>query len=379
MIKLGIENQTAYHDLLKDRRIGLITNPTGVDSKKNTSIDLLNQSYKLTTLFGPEHGVRGAAQAGVHVGDDMDEKTGCPMYSLYGKNRKPTKEMLTSVDVLCFDIQDVGARFYTYIYTMAYAMMAAKEEGLPFVVFDRPNPLGGIEVEGVILDTAYRSFVGYYPMVQRYGLTIGELALMFNDAFEIGCDLHVIPMIGWKREFHLKDLDLPWIPPSPNIPTPETMYVYLGTCLFEGTNISEGRGTTKPFSMIGAPWLNAKKTIETLNQLEFPGVHFIPTTFMPTFSKHKDHVCHGIEIVITDHFLIKPVQMGYLMLDIIRKSHLEFEFLPPYKEGMHPMIDLLTGSDHLRTQKLTIDQLMAKMTLDAHFFENLKQRYHLYE
>ena len=379
MIKYGIENTKAYQDILKNKRIGLITNPTGVDQQLKSSIDILKQDFNLTALFGPEHGVRGDIEAGVHVADYHDQKTGCPVYSLYGKNRKPSAEMLSDVDILCYDIMDVGARFYTFIYTMAYAMMACKEHNIPFVVFDRPNPLGGEAIEGLLLDVSYRSFVGYYPILQRYGLTCGELALLFNDAFEIGCELHVVPMIGWKRHMHFADTKAPWVMPSPNIPTSESVYTYIATCLFEGTNLSEGRGTTKPFSVIGAPWLKPLEVINEIKKIHLEGVLFRPTSFTPTFSKHQQKFCQGIELHVTDRYQFNPVKTGYALFDVIRYLHKDFTCLAPYKEGMHPMIDLLTGSDFLRTERLSIDALFAKMSMDEQIFQSMKTRYHLYE
>lgn len=379
MVKVGIEQKEAYHDLLKDKRIGLISNPTGCNFEFLSTIDILNKDYQLVALFSPEHGIRGDLQAGVKLDEYIDQKTGCKVYSLYGETKKPTKEMLDQIDVLCFDIQDVGARFYTYIYTMAYALMAASEHQKTVIVFDRPNPLGGIEVEGNILDIKYRSFVGYYPLVQRYGLTIGELALFFNEEFKIHADLHVVMMDGYHRKMHYIDTKRPFIYPSPNIPTPLTIYSYLATCIFEGTNVSEGRGTTKPFEIIGAPWIDSNQLILDLKKLNLEGVQFRPTYFTPMFSKHKDQLCSGIELYVTDIYQFKPVLTGFAILLEIRKKYHEFNFLPPYKEGLNPMIDLLVGDSFLRDESLKFEDLKRKLEHDSDAFKMIKERYHLYD
>ncbi len=379
MIKVGLEKIDEYLNLFKNKRVGLITNPSGATKDLVSTIDILNEKTNLVAMFSPEHGVRGDLQAGVKLSDYTDPSTGCMVFSLYGENRKPTKEMLDTLDVLCFDIQDVGARFYTFIYTLAYAMIAAKENNKTFVVFDRPNPVGGIEVEGNILDVTYRSFVGYYPLVQRYGLTIGELALFYNTEYDIHCDLHVIPMEGWKRDMDYEAVNRPWIYPSPNIPFAISTYSYLTTCYFEGTNMSEGRGTTKPFSMIGAPWFDSDKVIKALKERKIIGAQFRKVFFTPTFSKHQDTLCQGIEIFVTDKHVFKPVKTGMTLLYLIRGLHPEFEFRPPYHQGGNQMIDLLTGDNIVRTQRLTLDELLDKIEKDSMTFKLKKVGYHLYE
>ncbi len=379
MVKVGIENLDLYLDLFTHKRVGLITNPTGVDHQFKTTIDLLSEKTHLTTLFSPEHGIRGDLQAGVTLDSYRDEQTSSMVYSLYGQTKKPTKDMLTEVDVLCFDIQDVGARFYTYVVTLAYALEAAKRYGKHMVVFDRPNPLGGIEVEGNILDLKYQSFVGYHPIVQRYGLTIGELALMMNDAFHIGATLTVVPMTGYTRSMHYIDTKRHWVLPSPNIPTPQTVYAYLATCLFEGTNVSEGRGTTKPFEWIGAPWLKSEEVIRLLRSEGLPGVDFRSLHFQPSFSKYANQLCHGIEIHVTDRFAFKPVRTGFALLHHIRHLHEAFLFLPPYKMGSHPMIKLLTGGDFIVANDLDLGNLFEHLSQDEKSFKTIKERYHLYD
>ncbi|MCY9141983.1 DUF1343 domain-containing protein, partial [Peribacillus frigoritolerans] len=288
-------------NVLSGKKVGLITNPTGIDSKLTSIVDLLHDDpdINLTALFGPEHGVRGDAQAGASVEYYIDEKTGLPVYSLYGKTKKPTPEMLKDVEVLVFDIQDVGTRYYTYIYTMAYAMEAAKENDIPFIVLDRPNPQGGESVDGPVLEPEFSSFVGLYPIPLKHGMTVGELATLFNKEFKIGADLKVIKMKGWKRDMDYDDTGLPFVLPSPNMPTVSTTYVYPATGLIEGTNVSEGRGTTKPFELIGAPYINSDELAGKLNALRLPGVKFRAASFTPTFSKHAGKLSHGVEIYIT--------------------------------------------------------------------------------
>ena len=281
---LGIERVDEFKEIFENKRIGLITNPTGMTGNFESSIQVLLEKTNLVALFSPEHGVRGSLQAGQKLTTYIDDETGLPVYSLYGATKKPTKEMMDEVDIFSIDIQDNGSRYYTFIYTMAYCMMACAEYDKEFVVFDRPNPINGLKVEGNILNIdKYRSFVGYYPMVQRHGLTMGELALLFNKEYGINCKLHVIPMKNWEREMDFEETGLPWVIPTPNLPNISTAYVYNTTCIFEGTNVSEGRGTTTPFELVGAPWLKSEKLAEELNSYNLPGVHFRPKYYTPTF------------------------------------------------------------------------------------------------
>lgn len=379
MFKVGIENIDQHLELFKDKKIGLITNPTGINRDLKSTIDILREKTNLVTLYAPEHGVRGDLQAGVRLETYQDIETGCMVYSLYGKDKKPSYEMLKDIDVLCFDIQDVGARFYTFLYTMAYAMMAAKEFGKKFVVFDRPNPVGGIEVEGNILDLNYRSFVGYYPIVERYGLTIGELAYFFNTVYDINCDLTVVKMSGYTRDKDFDDLDFPWVFPSPNIPTVQTTYAYLATCYFEGTNLSEGRGTTKPFEIIGAPWLKSKMLIKRLNELNLKGVQFRTLYFTPTFSKHKDQLCEGVEVFIKDKKAFKPVKTGLAMLYLVKEMHEEFKWIPPFKEGLNKFAESLMGDDFLTKRNVSLEDIFKQIEQDTQTFTKMKGTYHIYE
>jgi uncharacterized protein YbbC (DUF1343 family) len=268
--------------LVRGRRVGLITNQTGIDAEGVASIDRLMEAPEvaLVALYAPEHGIRGTVRGGDVIESGLDAETGLPIHSLYGETRKPTPEMLAGVEVLLFDIQDVGARYYTYISTMALGMEAAGEAGIPFVVLDRPNPIGGVAVQGNILDPAFSSFVGMYPLPMRHGMTPGELARMFAGEFDVVAELHVAPAQGWRREMMFDDTGLPWVAPSPNMPSVESALHYPGTCLLEGTNISVGRGTDRAFQWVGAPWLDQDALAEALNQYRLP-VRFVPVRFTP--------------------------------------------------------------------------------------------------
>lgn len=377
MFKYGIENLDKHLELFKGKRVGLLTNPTGVDQNFKPTVDILNEKTNLTALYSPEHGLRGNLQDSVHLDHYQDEETGVTVYSLYGKYRKPTKEMLDDVDIICYDVQDVGARFYTFIYSLAHIMEAAKEHNKKVVVFDRPNPVGDT-VEGNILDLKYRSFIGYYPIPQRYGLTVGELAMLFNEEFGIGCDLTVIKMSGYKRDTTWHDYDLPFILPSPNLPTVESLFVYLATCIFEGTNVSEGRGTTKPFSIIGAPWLKTKELIQSFEE-KIPYAKFRSLYFTPTLSKHKDQMCAGVEIFVTDYKKFEPVIAGMIMLKEIQRLHEEFSFNPPWSEFGNRMIDLNVGDDFILNGTLSIKQIKEKFIIDKKNYLKIKEKYHLYD
>ncbi len=367
-------------DLLRGKRIGLITNPTGVDHELRSGIDRLakHPSLRLVALFGPEHGVRGDAQAGEHVGASRDATTGLPVFSLYGEHREPTPEMLQGIDVLLFDIQDVGARFYTYPYTLAGAMRAARRAGIPVVVLDRPNPIGGVRVEGPVLESRYASFVGHFPIPVRHGMTLGELARMFNEAFGIGADLHVVPVKGWHRADAEPGHALPWVPPSPNMPTPDTALVYPGMALFEGTNVSEGRGTTRPFENVGAPFIDAQLLAARMNALDLPGVRFRPIWFTPTFSKHAGVLCGGVQIHVTNPDTFLPFRTGLALLKGIHDLYPQaFRF----EAGSPPFFDRLAGNGWIRESIETgesLDAIEARWQPELRHFEELRQRYLLY-
>ncbi|MFW5427713.1 exo-beta-N-acetylmuramidase NamZ family protein [Bacillus pumilus] len=378
-VKTGIETLLSGNlAWLKGKRVGLITNPTGIDANMKSSVDLLfeHPSIKLTALYGPEHGVRGDAQAGEGVESYTDEKTGLPVYSLYGKTRKPTPDMLKNVDVLLFDIQDVGARYYTYIYTMAYAMEAAKENNIPFVVLDRPNPIGGLKVEGPVLEPEHASFVGLYPIPLRHGMTTGELAKFFNKEFHINADVTVIKMKNWKRSMTFDDTKLPFVLPSPNMPTVDSTFVYPATGLIEGTNVSEGRGTTKPFELIGAPYINSSELADHLNQLKLKGVQFRPVSFTPTFSKHAGKLSHGVQLYVTDRSSFEAVKTG---LSIIKAIHdlypKDFQFL---QTGS---FDKLIGNGWIKeeiNQGTSVKHIMKRYHHDLKSFEKKRKKYLIY-
>jgi len=368
--------------LLTGKRIGLVTNMTGVDRQLRSNVDLLaaHPGWTLAALFGPEHGVRGDAQAGVAVDNARDAATGLPVYSLYGKTHEPTPEMLAGLDILVFDIQDVGTRFYTYPYTLASIMRAAKREGIAVVVLDRPNPIGGSLLEGPILEPEhYSSFVGMFPIPIRHGMTIAELARLFNTEYGIDANLHIIPMTGWQRRDDAFSPDaLPWVMPSPNIPTPDTALVYPGTGLLEGTNLSEGRGTTRPFEIIGAPFIDAQQLADTLNAQNLPGVRFRPVRFTPTFSKHAGQSCGGVQLHITDRQTFRPVRSGIaLLLAVQRLYPQDFAFNP----GNPAFFDRLAGNRWLREaieQQQPLAHIEARWQQELAEFEKLRQRYLLY-
>lgn len=379
MIKLGIDNIDKYLDFFKGKRVGLITNPTGLTSDCVSTIDFLKEKVNLVALFSPEHGVRGHMQAGVRFDTYIDEETGITVYSLYTKDKRPTKEMLDNIDVLCIDIQDAGSRFYTFIYTMAYAMQACALHDKEFVVFDRPNPVNASSYEGNILDINYRSFVGYYPIVQRHGLTMAELAKMFNEEFGINCKLTNILMEGYDREKYYDETGLLWVLPSPNFPTINTAIVYNATCIFEGTNISEGRGTTMPFEYVGAPFIDGKALEEKLNSLNLPGVYFRRQYFTPTFSKFKDEVCYGVQVHVVDRKTFLPVKTGWAMLDVIRHMYPnDFKISKPYKEGGNCMLQFNTGCNYIMEDRYTLEEQFEILDRETKEFTDLRNKYLLY-
>ncbi len=391
--RLGVENllEPAALETLRDQRVGLITNPTGADRALRSTIDLLVEAqgtgaFTMTALFGPEHGVRGAEPAGGAVGDYIDEKTGLPVRSLYGETQKPTPEMLADVDVLVFDIQDIGARFYTYIWTLYYAMQAAGENDKRFVVLDRPNPLG-TDIEGFVLEPELSSFVGLREIPQTHGLTVGELARLFNGEFLNGeVTLEVVEMSGYDPE-EPPVQELPWVLPSPNIPTPDTAVVYAGTGLIESLNISEGRGTTTPFLWFGAPFITEAQVdqiMETLRAAELPGVLYRPMFATPTTSKHAGVFCGGLQLHVTDAAAYEPVRTGIHVIAALLRTVEEVD----WREGEDCRteddvcwIDKLTGTK--RTRQMLEDgespeAIVAAWRREARRFEVTTKRYRLY-
>lgn len=366
---------------LTGKRVGLITNHTGVDRRFRNTIDLLQASKRveLVALFGPEHGVRGDLQAGAPVSEAVDARTGLPVYSLYGETKTPTPAMLDGLDALVYDIQDAGVRFYTYLSTMAYALGTASA-GIAFVVLDRPNPISGTRVEGNVLDPAFRSFVGAHPITIRHGLTFGELAQLF--AAESGWTAPiVVPMRGWRRESWFDETGLPFVLPSPNLPTLDSLTLYPGTCLIEGTNLSEGRGATRPFELVGAPWLDPFQLAEELEQRDLPGVAFRPTYFTPTFSKHANDSCGGVQIHIRDRDALRPTQLGIHLLHAFRSLNPDAFAWREGREGRYA-IDLLLGSDRPR-QALDGGASVAEVTIgwdeESRAFEERRRPYLIYD
>jgi uncharacterized protein YbbC (DUF1343 family) len=365
---------------LDGRRVGLITNPTGVDRHFRSTIDRLHASglIELTALFGPEHGVRGDAQAGVAVASSTDARTGLPCYSLYGATRRPHAAMLAGLHALVFDMQDIGVRYATYISTMAYAQTAAAEAAMPFVVFDRPNPLGG-QMDGNVLDPAFSSFVGIHPVPVLHGLTVGELARLFAAENDWPAPL-VVPMIGWRRAMWFDQTGLPWVQPSPNLPTLDAVTLYGGTCLLEGTNISEGRGTTRPFELLGAPWLDPYALAEELNSRQIAGVAFRPAYFTPMFSKHAGRTCGGVQIHVLDRGALRPVALGIELLHVVRRSAPEFAW--QQNEDGRFFVELLLGSDQPRRmldQGATAAEIVAAWDEQRRAFAHRSSGYVLYD
>ena len=341
---------------LDGQRVGIVCNPASVDHQFVHIVDRLaaHPRARLSAIFGPQHGFRSDVQENmIETGHAHDDRHRVPVYSLYSETREPTGEMLKDLDVLVVDLQDVGTRIYTYIYTMAYCLTAAKKQDLPVIVCDRPNPIGGVDVEGPLLERGYESFVGLYPIPMRHGMTMGELARLFNEHFGIGAKLEVVPMEGWRREMYHDDAGAPWVMPSPNMPTLDTAIVYPGTVLFEGTNVSEGRGTTRPFELVGAPWVIAETFADALNRRMLNGVIFRPAVFEPTFHKHAKETCGGCQLHVTDRKTFRPVLAAVLLLEAFRHaSHERFRWRDPPYEYEHEKlpIDILAGVASLREQ-----------------------------
>jgi len=403
-VKPGIEAFLEKHlDFVKEKKVGLITNPTGVNSYRENTIDLLsaNPEINLVALYGPEHGVRGNAQAGEYVPFYMDEKYSLPVFSLYGQSMKPEAEifdnidehmrsfdiskigkipessMIENLDVMIFDIQDVGTRIYTYVATMAICMQASAENGIDFIVLDRPNPINGLDMEGPILEyPEFSSFVGLYPIPVRHGMTVGELAKFFNgNFFEKKASLSVIPMEGWKREMWYDDTSLPWVIPSPNILTLDTAIVYPGQVFLEGTNISEGRGTAKPFELFGSPWIASFELIKKLNKLDLPGIKFREASFIPTFSKHKGELCGGGQIHVVDRIHFKPFETTLFIIKTTMDMYPEdFKFFDEY-------FDKIMGTSTVREalkKGLKVEDIIKKYERVLTEFSDQRKPYLLY-
>ena len=390
-------------DLIRGKHVGLITNPTGLDSHLDSIIELFRAQpgVQLVALYGPEHGVRGDAQAGEYVPFYFDEHLKLPVFSLYGQTHKPPADMMTnideymrtfdtkhegkqvaagmmqSVDVMVFDLQDVGTRVYTYIATMAYAMQAAAEAGIPFVVLDRPNPINGVAMEGPILEyPQHSSFIGLYPIPLRHGMTAGELARLFNDKFlKTKVKLTVVPMENWSRDEWFDETGLPWVLPSPNLPTPESATVYPGQVMIEGTNLSEGRGTTKPFEFFGAPWIDGFVLAKKLNDLNLPGVKFREVWFTPTFSKFSGQQCGGCQLHVTDRAAYQSIATTLSILAAVKQLYGDkLEFHAEY-------FDKVLGTSSVREaleRGEPVDKIVAGFAPGLNTFGKLREPYLLY-
>jgi uncharacterized protein YbbC (DUF1343 family) len=385
---LGLERLLEHRlDLVRGSKVGLVCNQASVDHRLRHAADLLHEhpDINLTALFGPQHGIRGDVQDNmIETEHSTDVVTGLPIHSLYSETREPTKEMLADVDVLVFDMQDVGCRIYTFAYTMANCMRAAKAFNKRVVVCDRPNPINGGSVAGNLLETEQASFVGQFPIPTRHGMTLGELALMFNVHFGILCDLEVVMMKGWNRNYWHDETDAPWVMPSPNIPTVESATIFPGTVHFEGTQLSEGRGTTRPFELIGAPYIVPHDYAAALNRLNLPGVFFRSCIFRPTFQKHAGVSCGGVQIHVLDRNQFEPVTAGVAMVKVAYDMYTrEFRWKEPPYEYVYDRnpFDVIAGTTKLREaieQGSTVEEIVAGWQDSLKEFMKVRERYLLY-
>ena len=372
---------------LKPLSLGLIIHPASVTREFQLSVDaLLQEGFSIKALFGPQHGARGEKQDNmIESGHYADPYTGLPVHSLYSNVRKPTPEMLSGLDAIVFDLQDVGVRVYTFIWTMLLAMEACAEIGIRFIVLDRPNPIGGIQREGAVLRKDFESFVGLHPIPLRHGLTCGELATWMNETRGIGCALEIIECRGWRRSMGWSDTGLPWVAPSPNLPTPVSCLVYPGMVLLEGTNLSEGRGTTKPFEYFGAPYLNIERLLDLLGQEHLDGVMIRPCHFEPTFQKYAGTMCAGGQLHVTDPATFQPVRTAITILRAARElAPREFSWSKPpyeYEENLMP-IDLIWGHNGLRHRiddGATVDEVLEGVQEDLDTFKEDTRDFLIYQ
>lgn len=376
-VRLGLEKiLNEQISLLKNLRVGLICNQASVNHKYEHAADLFfeHPDINLAALFGPQHGIRGDVQDNmIETAHSIDKKTKLPVYSLYSETREPNEEMLKDLDALVFDLQDVGTRVYTFIYTMANAMRACAKSGKKMFVLDRPNPINGLSVEGDLLEKGHESFVGQFPIPMRHGLTVAELALMFNREFAINCDLTVIEMDGWQRSYFHDETNCPWVMPSPNMPTVETTIVFPGTVFLEGTQVSEGRGTTRPFEIVGASFIDENELADSLKSLELGGVIFRPIKFLPTFQKYQGETCGGVFIHVVDRNSFQPVITGFALVSLIYNLYKEsFKWKnPPYEYvfDRNPF-DVIAGT--LRTRQFIENNVDIK-TVKQYWLENVKE------
>jgi uncharacterized protein YbbC (DUF1343 family) len=388
-VKTGIEVLRARaFDILQGKRVGLITNPTGVDAHLVSTIDILSKArgVKLAALFGPEHGVRGDFAAGDRVDSYTDTRTGLPVFSLYGKTGKPTAEMLRNLDILVYDIQDIGCRSYTYVSTMGLAMEAAAENGIPFVVLDRPNPLGGLKVEGNLVEDGFESFVSQFRIPYVYGLTCGELAKMLNEEGMLKgharCDVTVVPMEGWIRTMEFEQTGLPWVPTSPHIPMESSPTYYVSTgILGELDAISIGVGTTIPFRILAAPWIDPYRITDLMDSLHLNGVFFRPVTFKPFYGPYKDTTLYGVQLHITDPQRLNLMSLQYLFLQAHHSLYPEKNPFLLADSSRFSMFDKVSGTDQIRkrfTAGMRYDNIKVYLERDVEGFKQRSEKYYLY-
>lgn len=396
MVRIGIDRveETPYKSLFRNRRLGLVTNASGLSARYGYrgTVEVMCARYDVRALFAPEHGIRGVLGPGEKVSHGVDTLSGVKTYSLFedmvfevGADEKrtdqaymPAASMLSDIDLLVFDMQDVGSRYFTYASTLFYTMRAAAAYGLPLCVLDRPNPLGGEVVEGCRQDESCCSFIGLTRVPIRHGLTLGELARYYNSAYALGCDLTVVPMEGWSRDMLWQDCELPFVKPSPNLPTPESIWVYNGTCMLAGTNATEGRGTTTPFTTVGAPYVNPLELADALDALHLDGLRFSPAHFIPAFSKYQGEVCRGVDIHVTEPRAVRAVSLGLHLIRTLQALYpKDFAFRKP-PEGARWHIDLSTGNDTLRKTDLSADTVIREWQKDADLFQRETLQYRLY-
>ncbi|MBF0120996.1 MAG: DUF1343 domain-containing protein [Desulfobacterales bacterium] len=388
-VKTGLEKFIeSPPNWIKGKRIGLLCNPASIASNYHHARELINEKLPnhIKAIFSPQHGFYAEKQDNmIESQDRIDSYLKVPIFSLYGKIRIPTYEMFDLIDVLIVDIQDVGTRVYTFIYTMSYCMEKAKEFNKKILILDRPNPVNGIDVEGNILSLKYSSFVGRYPIPMRHGLTIGEIAKLFNEHFKINCDLTVITMENWERKMYFNDTNLPWVAPSPNLPTPASAMVYPGQVMWEGTNVSEGRGTTQPFEFFGAPFINHSKILSIIKDSKIKGVYLRPIAFEPTSNKWMGNLCNGFQIHITNPQLYKPYLTSLILIQALLMCHSqEFSWkMPPYEYEFEKMpIDLIVGDDLVRKKIENMENIKIieeSWQKDLNAFKQLKKEFHLYK
>lgn len=378
MVLFGADRVAEFKELFVGR-VALLTSPTGRTSDNRSTIEVLKAYCQLQLLLAPEHGVRGDKAAGALFSDEIDEESGLPVRSLYTKDSKRlSAETLEKFDTLVYDIADVGCRYYTFISTLRYCIEDCAAAGKRLVVLDRPNPLGEW-VEGGLLQEACSSFVGSYPLPVCYGLTCGELANMMNAELKAGCDLHIVPCAGLTRKMNFRHWDHYWVMPSLGIPRYETAMLYPGTCLIEGTNCSEGRGTADPFAIIGAPFIRAEAFAKAFNEMNCPGIVATPVYFTPTASKHQGVLCGGIHIHIVDEYLLQPVEMGVKLLDLLRSMYPnDFHFLAPHRDGGKPFISLLSGHRDFEQPDWNVEEMLTRYARESDTFRWRKAPYEIY-